>query len=275
MDSLLAHPAIQGGVLPFIIAFVISLVFFRVNLLAGLAIVAGFAVMVQLTTGFSFSPMTSTRKIILLILIAPAIAFIFQLWYKNLEGLSKIGALFAAIALLWVLWPVLMRAPVSDIFFPALSYVIYAAWMMMIFMRMAELPAVTAGTASMMTGFTIGGAALIGASALLGQMGMVLAATGAGFLLVQLLTKSEEAAGLSFTMSSGLLAALLLPAAIVYAKVPWLVLPIAALIPLIAIYPFADDEPSWQDTSILLLFISPLVALALYLTWESAGALLM
>jgi hypothetical protein len=275
LEELFAHPAIQGGIAPFIVAFVIALIFMRINVFAGLAVVAGFITMVLLTTGFSFSPMTSTRKLTLLVLLVPVIAFLLQISHKYTDTVLKACYGLAGLAMIWILWPVIMRTPVSEIILPVISYVVYAAWMMGMFMRMSELPAATAGTAAMTTGFAIGGSSLIGASALLGQMGMVLGSTAAAFLLVQLIFRREEFADLTFTMTSGLIAALLLPAAIVYAKVPWLVLPLVALIPLISIYPFADEENVWKNTAYLVMTIAVPVGIAFYLTWQSAGALLL
>jgi len=236
--------------------------------------VAGFAVMVLLTMGFSFSSMTSTRKLTLIVFLAPVLAFIFQLGNKYLDGLIKIACVLIAASLLWILWPVLIRGSVDELFFPVLSYVIYSVWMTAMFMRMAELPAVTAGTSALASGIAIGGSAVIGASALLGQMGIAMAVAGGAFLLVQLLFRSEEFAGLPFTLTSGFMAALLLPVAVVYAKVPWLVLPVVALIPLISLYPFVDDDRLWRNTMALSVGLAFPIGLAIYFTTRSAGEML-
>ena len=275
MNDLLTHPAIQAGVAPFIIAFIISLIFVRISLLAGLALLAGFASMVLSTTGFSFSPMTSTHKLTLLVLFAPVIAMLFQFGVRNLDASLKLFGALAGLAVLWVLWPVIARGPLGDILVPTLTYVFYAIWMTGMFARMSEMPAITAGTSVMASGIAIGGAALIGASALLGQMGIALGAAGGAYLLVQLLFRNEEPAALTFTLTGGLMAALLLPMAIVYAKVPWLVLPLVALIPLISYYPFVDDEFVWRNTACLLVPLAGVIALVFYLSWQSAGAVLL
>ena len=275
MEDLLNHPAIQGGIAPFIIGLVISLVFMRFNLFAGLAVVAGFIGLVLLTTGFSFSPLTSMRKITLLILIAPVVALILQASGKFSDRILKLFYGLAGVAVIWLLWPLILRNPLGEMFFPVFSYAVYAAWMMGVFMRMSELPAATAGVTSMMTGFAIGGSAVIGASALIGQMGMTLAVTSAAFLVVQLIRQRDDVAGLTFTMTSGLMAALLLPAAIVFADVPWLVLPLVAMIPLIAIYPFEDEDNILKNTAFVIVRVAAPVGLAFYLTWQSAGALLL
>ena len=274
MDELLTNPAIQGGVAPFLVALIIAGLFLRLNILAGLAIVAGFITTVMLTTGIVFEPLTSTRKITLLVMIIPLLAIVLQLIDKYNDFTVKVFYTFTAVAVLWVLWPVIKNNPSIEMLFLTLSYIVYAGWMMKLFMRMSEQPAIIASTAATGVGAVIGGASLIGASALLGQLGLALAAAGGAFLLVQLLAKSEEDAGLTLPMTSAMIAALVLPAAIEYAQVPWVVLPLVAIIPLLAFYPFEDDEKVWKNTIALLLGMGVIAGLAFYITTQSAGELL-
>lgn len=274
MDELLANPAIQGGVAPFLVALVIAGLFLRLNILAGLAIAAGFVTTVMLTTGIAFEPMTSTRKITLLVMVIPVLAIVLQLIDKYNDFTIKVFYTFAAAAVLWVLWPVIKNNPSIEMLFLTLSYIAYAGWMMKMFMRMSEEPAIVASTAATGVGIAIGGAALIGASALLGQLGLALAAAGGAFLLIQLLTKNAEDSGLTLTMTSAMIAALVLPAAIEYAQVPWIVLPIVAIIPLLAFYPFENENRVWRNSIVLLVGMGVLAGLAFYLTTQSAGELL-
>ena len=274
MDELLANPAIQGGIAPFFVALVIAGLFYRINILAGLAIVAGFITTVSLTTGISFEPLSSTRKITLLVMIIPFLAIALQLIDKYNDFTIRVFHVFASAAVLWVLWPVISNNPSIEMLFLTLSYIVYAAWMMKVFMRMSEQPAIVTSTAVTGVGIAIGGSAMIGASALLGQLGLALAAAGGAFLLVQLIKKSDEDSGLTLTMTSAMIAALVLPAAIEYAQVPWVVLPIVAIIPLLAFYPFEDEDRVWKNTITLLIGMVLLAALAFYIATQSAGALL-
>jgi len=274
MEELLANPAIQGGVAPFVVAFIIALIFLRVNLIAGLVVVAGFSTVIFLTTGFSFSPLSSARKITLLVLLVPVIGILLQLSGKFSDSIIKACYGLTALAIVWLMWPVLNRNPLEELI-PVLSYMIYAAWMMAIFMKMSELPAHTAGTAATAVGIAIGGCAVIGASGLYGQLGMSLGAASGAFLLLQLISRRTEDAGLTFTMSSGIIAALLLPASIVYSKVPWIIMPLVALIPLMAMYSFIDEDSVWKNTISLFATMAIPIGLALYITWQTAGALLL
>ena len=70
MQEMLANPAVQGGLAPFIAALTVAALLapFR---LGGLAVVAAFATAVYFIAGFTFEPLTATRKIILLGFAAP------------------------------------------------------------------------------------------------------------------------------------------------------------------------------------------------------------
>ena len=64
MNDLLQNPAIQAGVIPFVVSLIAAAVLSR-SRLTGLALVAGFAAVVGLTIGFTFESLTSTRKLVL------------------------------------------------------------------------------------------------------------------------------------------------------------------------------------------------------------------
>jgi len=283
--TLFDHPAIQSGVAPFVIALIVAGIFYRFKALAGLAIVSGFVVSVLLSSGISLEPLTSTRKITLLVLIAPILGLLLSsVSYSRLYSKIWLNVFYTlgALAMLWVVWPVLSRHPV-DMLIPVAGYLIYAAWMVGVFFRLSEATAVAAGTAATASGFGVGLTALIGASALLGQMGLSLGAAGAAYLFIQLFFKrgsqpgdlQDGEAGFTVTLTSGFMAALILPAAVVYAKVPWIVLPLIAIVPLVAFYPFEDESRIWKNTVTLLAVMALPVAYAIYLTLQSAGTMVM
>src|ERR1700687_1864941 len=65
MEEWLNHPAVQGGVAPFVVALIVMLLLQPVRL-GGLAVVAAFCTVVYFVAGFTFIPLTATRKIIVL-----------------------------------------------------------------------------------------------------------------------------------------------------------------------------------------------------------------
>src|SRR6267378_672803 len=70
MQEMLANPAVQGGLAPFVAALIVAALLAPIRL-GGLAVVAAFATAVYFIAGFTFSPLTATRKIILLGFAAP------------------------------------------------------------------------------------------------------------------------------------------------------------------------------------------------------------
>jgi len=274
METLLEHPAIQSGAAPFIFSLIFAGIFYRSSLIAGLSITLGFFISVLLTTGFSFEPLTSTRKITLLVLLSPVIGVLLCNLKSHSAFILNLFSLIGGLAMLWILWPVLSRNP-ADMIIPVLGYMVYAGWMVNIFIRLGDTSSIAAGSAATSVGFAVGISALIGASALLGQMGLSLGAAAAAYLLVQLVFKQDIDAGKTVTFTSGLIAALVLPAAVVYAKVPWIVLPIVAIVPIIAFYPFEDDDSIWKNTITTVAVMAIPIGLAIYLTVQSAGEMIM
>lgn len=272
LEDLLNNPAIQGGIAPFIVALVIAGLFMKFRNLAALSIVGGVLTTVMLTTGIQFDPMTSTRKITLLIIIIPLIALLLDLFHA--EESKKIVPIFYAIAaasIIWVLWPVLSRDPFSETLIPLLGYIIYATWMTGVFLKFVEMPRISAASAAVGTGFAIGIVAMIGASALLGQLGIAFGVAASAYLLTQVVSRNDEPAGFTFCLSSAFIAALLLPAAVVYAKVPWIVIPFIALVPLFAFYPFEEDRHIIKNLIGLFFVMAIPIGLAIYFTVQAAG----
>src|SRR3989442_14389500 len=94
MQEMLANPAVQGGLAPFVAALIVAALLapFR---LGGLAVVAAFATAVYFIAGFTFAPLTATRKIILLGLAAPlagiGIDFTFRPSRLQACGVAPVG----------------------------------------------------------------------------------------------------------------------------------------------------------------------------------------
>src|SRR5256885_14679506 len=85
---MLANPAVQGGLAPFIAALTVAALFapFR---LGGLAVVAAFATAVYFIAGFTFEPLTATRKIILLGFAAPLAGIVIDFAFRS--GERRVG----------------------------------------------------------------------------------------------------------------------------------------------------------------------------------------
>ena len=99
MQELLNHPAVQGGLAPFVIALIVAELLLRLRL-SGLAVIAGFAVTVYLVSDFSIEPLTSARKIVLMGLLSSLLAL--TLLPFNWRPLRLILAVAGGIAAVWM-----------------------------------------------------------------------------------------------------------------------------------------------------------------------------
>src|ERR1700681_5121675 len=106
--ELLNNPAVQGGVAPLVVALVIATLLARTRL-PWLAIVGGYATMIALTTGFQFSPLTASRKIVLLGLIVPVIGIAADLMPRPSRAITAVFALAARLVSIWTFASVLRQ----------------------------------------------------------------------------------------------------------------------------------------------------------------------
>jgi hypothetical protein len=261
MEAFLAHPAVQGGVAPFVVGLIVVALLAKAKL-AGLAVAASFAVAVALVSGLAFTPLT-TRKAS----ARPARALVGVV----IDFASKSRTLTAVIALacgaltVWAFWSVLRQKPVGEALLFGGGLAVFVAWLVGSTLELAGQP-MRAGAAALMLGLGAGVSAILGASALLGLYGIVGAAAGA-FLLVQMLTGRKIVAGATLTLSASLAAGLVAAAALVLAQLPWYALIVLGLIPLAASLPVSDRLPVWAQAFAVSAYGFTVAVIAFVLTW--------
>jgi len=113
--------------------------------------------------------------------------------------------------------------------------------------------------------------ALLGATALYGQLAAAIAAAVGPRLLLHVLGK-PVAAGSVMIVPLVAVSALLGLGAVVYSKLPWYSLLVLALIPALARVPIPASMPRLLQTVVSVLIISVPAALAIFLTWQETGA---
>ena len=113
--ELLNHPAVQGGVAPLVVALVIATLLARTRL-AWIAIVGGYATTIALTTGFQFSPLTASRKILLVGLIVPVIGVAADLMPRPSRAIAAVFALAAGLVSIWAFASVLRQQESSALY---------------------------------------------------------------------------------------------------------------------------------------------------------------
>ena len=269
MNDLLNHPAVQAAAAPFIAGLLTAALLYRARL-GGLAVVAGFATAVALISGFNFTPLTATRKVVLLGLLAPLLGMVVDLVLKSNRRSYIILAVLAALAAVWVFWSVLVQKELAEAI--RLGAIVAAATGLIVALTVSlGGKPVRAASAGLALGLGSGICAVLSASALYGQYGIALGAACGAFLLLQMMLGRSLAAGATFTLSAALLAGLFGAAAMLLASLPWYALALLVLVPLAARVPLPEKMPVWLQ-SILVSICALLPALpAFYLTWTAAS----
>ncbi|MCP4765865.1 MAG: hypothetical protein GY875_06285 [Gammaproteobacteria bacterium] len=247
MEQLLNRPELQSAVAPFVIALLVFFGLRKISAQAWLwAICAAFVVSVLLINGATVTPLTGTRKIILLILISLLAAALLPRLLPRANPQRAFTAGIAVLALLWVFWAVLGRMEVGAIALFLAGSIGLALWLLVLFDRLAHNDArLHAAGFSLLLG--VGLAATAAASALLGQLALALSAASGGAFLGWVLfadKEGEEAAQPSITTLPYVLAPLLLGlAAVIFARLPWYALLALAAIPLaVSLLPVKSDS---------------------------------
>lgn len=270
MDSVFDHPAVQGGVAPFVAGLIVAAVLGRARL-GGLAAVAGYAVAVALVTGIAVSPLTALRKAVLIALAAPALGLLVDFVLRPGRTLNALIALGCGALSVWTFWSVLQHKPMPAAVALGTVAAVFVAWLVGATMALAG-DSVRAGAASLVLGLGVGISAIFGASAVLGLYGVGLAAGAGAFLLWQMVTGRRIVAGATLALSAGTAAGLFAAGAMLLAKMPWYALIALALVPLAVRLPVPARFPVWAQAVLLSIygFVPTLAAFAS--TWHVGSA---
>lgn len=272
MDEWLSNPVIQSGVVPFVAALIVAIVFKYLRL-SGLAVIAGFAATVYLVADFNFESLTIVKKIILSGLIAAAIAPLLDLIANYVRLVRHLVVITSGCVVVWVFWSVLQQKTLTDAALHGAGLVSYSMMLALLMDRLAWT-STRAGPAGLSLGIATGCLALLGASALLGQLGFSLGMACAAYTLYSLISGKVLSCGRSFTFSMSLLCGLIAPAAMILAKLPWYGLPLLLIVPFAAQLPLpASWSMRWQ--LVLLLMVTLIAgAIPVFLVGHFSGELL-
>jgi hypothetical protein len=267
LQELLNNPAVQAGFAPFLVALITAELFQRVKL-SGLAIIAGFAVTVYLASNFSIDPLTASRKIVLLGLISAALGLLLSL--MRLSWFSLLLPILGGAAAVWVVLRILQQHPPQTALLWGASCAAYVAILIWSMDKIENDPLRSASAATAL-GMGTGGAALVGASALLGQFGLALGSAAAAHLLIQMISNRTLPAGRIFTLPLALIAGLTGCVAVLSADLPWYALPILSAIPVAAwLIPLPKQSMRIQIVLLTLLTFA-IAGGAVFATWRVAG----
>lgn len=271
MEVWLAHPAVQSGAIPFAVALIWGLAFVRLGWYwAGLGLAAGFYASAYVAPGLEFTPLTSTRKIMLLGIAAVVSGLLIDLIPKTRKATGVVVFVAGIAAVAWLVWAQLMRENPVVALPVALGCALYVGWLAAMTESLRDRPA-AAASAAVALGFGTGACALFGASALLGQVGFALAAAAGALWLIVVFTRNS-ALGSLFTLPAGVLAGLIGAGAAIFSKLPWYSLPVLALVPLLARVPPPKGASRLVEGLIYLSICGVAAASAGIIAWRVAGA---
>jgi hypothetical protein len=203
MNDLLENPAIQAGALPFVVALLIALPLARTRYLSA-ATGSGVVLLLALTVGFSVVPLTAVRKAILLILAAIALALAIEAAGAALRrAFIGVIALAMGLATLWVLQRILGQAEGGVAWRIAIGASLFV-FVLAASVLLASGDPLRASVIGVSLGWGSGALAVLGASALLGQIGIALGSACAAAALAQMLRGAPAPAGWTTVMPAAI-----------------------------------------------------------------------
>jgi hypothetical protein len=269
MDQLLDHPAVQAAVAPFVAALVVAVALRRTQLI-GMAVVCAFAVAVGLTMGYSFETFTAARKLEVIGLATPILMAGFALASAHHRPRLRFALdLAIAASVAWLLWRVLQQQEAPSALLRGLASAGFAALLMDASLRCSG-DRIRSALTGMMLGLAVAVLALLGASVVLGQLAMAVAAGSAAVLVVLLAGAGTADGGWSVALPAGVVCGLGSLLAVFTGSLPWF-----CLVPLLGI-PWATRlvpqnlERRWRTASLTLVVSLPPVVLAIALAWFAA-----
>ena len=254
--------------MPFLTALVVALALQPLRL-AGIAVIAAFLISMYLVSGLQLTPLTATRKIVVLGIAAPLVGLLADFAFKPTRTGAVLIALAAGAAALWAFWPVLAQKPAAQAWL--LGGTAAAALAFMVGFAQLQLAAdpVRAGAAALGLGLGAGIAAIFSASASYGLYGIALGAGAGGFLLPQMVRGKAGFAGTTFTLTAMLLGGLVAAGAMILAQLPWYAVLVLALAPVAARLPGPAKAPVWLQAVLFSFYAFVVAAAACALAWPS------
>jgi len=273
MDELLNNPAIQvavqGGLGPFVVALVVALALARTRF-AWLAIVAGYATQVALSTGFSFTPLSASRKILLLCLLAPIVGIAVDALSPRARAVAYGIAALAGLAAVWVFITVLAQKEGGGAWLYGLGVVAYVAAMVAALLSLRNDP-LRAAAAGLGLGLATGIVALMSASIGFLTAGIAVAAASGALLLVYAFRSEPAPPGVLGTLSIGIMIALFAEGALMLAQLPWYALVALLAVPLAVRLPVRETASPFVRAAVLAFYALVAALVPIAAVWIAPG----
>ena len=268
MQALLEHPAIQGGALPLVVALIVAAALCRTRY-AWLAIVAGYAAMIALTSGFSFTPLTASRKLMLVVVLSAVVGMVADLVPRAPRALAAALAVAAGIVAPWVFLSVLSQREGTQGYAAGAAVGVFVATLVYLVARQRG-DGLRAGAAGVGLGLAAGIAGVLSASIGFLLSGVAIAAAAGAVLLAQVLLSRSLAPGFTGTLPIGIATALFAAGTLLLAELRWYVLPLLLLVPAAVMLPAPERAPRIVRAAILTAYALVAAAIPILAAWYAA-----
>jgi hypothetical protein len=273
MSALFEDPMVQAGFAPFLVALVLALLVVRVRLpgLPGLALVAALITTLWLTTGIGFTPLSASRKVVLVVLLAPMIGLVLDLTGQRHRLWLPAVAVLLGGASLWVFQSLLVQLDGAAGWWQGGGVALFVALMTGLTLRLRD-DGPAAAAAALGLGLAVGVGALLSASIGTLMNGMALAAGGGALLLVQFLLAARLATGWTAALTTAAGAALFAAGTVMLAEGRALTLALLLLVPLVVGLPLFQQRAPRLRTALLGLSAGVAALLPMGAAWFATGA---
>ena len=241
MTEFLYYPAVQAGLAPLVVALIMGLALARTRF-AWLAIVAGYATMIALTTGFAFSPLTAARKTVLVGLLLPLVGVAADLLPRPSRLIAPAFAIVAGALSVWVFVSVLQQRETMDAILVGMGIALFVAALVAMMLRLAN-DGLRGGAAGLGLGLATGVAGVLSASIGYLIAGIAIAASAGALLIAQVVLKRKLAPRYTGALAIGVLTALFASGTLMLAELRWYALPLFLLVPAAASLPVPERAP--------------------------------
>jgi len=267
MNEWMEHPAFQAGVAPLVVAFIVGFAL-RDTRYAWLAIVAGYATVVAQTIGFTFDPLTASRKVLLLALAAPLVGIVLD---ATLPG--RMAVAIVAIALgatsLWVFQSVLAQRSAQEVVLMGGGVAVFVTVLVALLLRLRG-DGLRTGASGVGLGLALGIAALLSASVGTFMTGIAIAAAAGAMMLVQLARREPVVPGALGALSIAVPVGLGTGATFMLAQLPWYAMPALLLVPAAVLLPSASEGGVWRRSLVVGFTALAAAALPVLAAWIAA-----
>ncbi len=265
MDELLQNPLFQSVILPFMVALIAAELFQRLKL-SGLAVIAAFCATLFFTNDSVFWPLTAIRKLVVVALVSGVLAFVFDMFLKKNRFTFLLAPVLAALAALWVLSSSFSQVEPQHKWQIIGGIVLFVTWIAAACDGLCE-DSVQAGAAGWGLGLGAGLSAWLVSSSLPGMFASSVGCASAAYLFIQIFSDQRLPTGRIYVFPASLITGLAAAAAVMLGKLPWVVLPALAVIPLLARISFSKKNSVRQQALIAWTLASIPAAVAVFAAW--------